>query len=206
MDFDPGTGVVNLTCTSNDVFVQKLDANGNFIWVKQLVGTDFKVPYSMTTDASGNIYTGGYFKGTVDFNPDRKLKYNLTSFGDYDIFVLKLTGNGVFGWAKQVGGTGQDLCYSLALDPSGYLYTTGQFYGTADFNPGTGIYNLTSFGGNDAYVLKLDLSGNFVWAKQYGGTSYDSGGDIVLDGEGYFYVSGYFYGTTILIQAQAHIT
>jgi hypothetical protein len=195
VDFDPGPGVVNLTCTSNDVFVQKLDANGNFMWVKQLVGTDYKFPYCMATDVSGNIYTCGYFMGTVDFNPDRKLKYNLTSFGDYDIFVLKLTGNGDFGYAKQIGGTGQDLCYSIDLDPAGYLYTTGQFNGTADFNPGTGTYNLTSFGGNDAYVLKLGLSGNFVWVKQIGGPSYDSGCDIVLDDEGNFYVSGFFYAT-----------
>lgn len=196
VDFDPGPGVVNLTCTSYDVFVQKLDANGNFMWVKQIVGTEFKIAYSMTTDASGNIYAGGYFKGTVDFNPDKKLKYKLTSFGDYDVFILKLTGNGAFGYAKQIGGTSQDLCYSIALDPSGYLYATGLFYGTADFNPGTGTYNMTSFGGNDAYVLKLDLSGNFIWANQIGGTSYDSAGDIILDGEGYYYVSGYFYSTT----------
>jgi hypothetical protein len=196
VDFDPGPGVVNLTCTSYDVFVQKLDANGNFMWVKQIVGTEFKIAYSMTTDAGGNIYAGGYFKGTVDFNPDKELKYNLTSFGDYDVFILKLTGNGAFGYAKKIGGTSQDLCYSIALDPSGYLYATGQFYGTADFNPGTGTYNMTSFGGNDAYVLKLDLSGNFIWANQIGGASYDSAGDIILDGEGYYYVSGYFYSTT----------
>jgi hypothetical protein len=195
VDFDPGPGVVNLTCTSNDIFIQKLDQNGNFIWVKQIIGTDYKYPYSMVTDAGGNLYTCGYFKGTVDFNPDRKLKNNLTSYGDYDIFVLKLTGNGDFGYAKQIGGTGQDISYSIALDPAGYLYTTGQFYGTADFDPGTGTSNLTSFGGNDAYVLKLDLSGNFVWVKQIGGLSYQSGGDIILDGDGYFYVSGYFYST-----------
>lgn len=195
VDFDPGPGTFNLYCTSNDIFVQKLDVNGNFIWAKQLVGTMFKVPYSMTTDASGNIYTCGYFKGTVDFNPDNKAKYNLTSYGDYDAFVLKLSGNGTFIWAKQIGGTGQDLSYSIALDPAGNLYTTGQFQGTADFNPGSGIYNLTSFGGVDAYVLKLDISGNFVWAKQIGGPSNDSGGEIVFDDEGTFFVSGWFYGT-----------
>ncbi|MCK7580938.1 MAG: hypothetical protein MZV65_38560 [Chromatiales bacterium] len=82
---------------------------------------NYKFPYSMATDASGNIYTCGYFKGTVDFNPDRKLKYNLTSYGDYDVFVMKLTGNGAFTWAKQIGGTGQDLGYSIALDPAGNL-------------------------------------------------------------------------------------
>jgi len=195
VDFDPGPGVVNLTCTSYDMFIQKLDQNGNFLWVKQIIGTEYKFPYCMATDGSGNIYTCGYFKGTVDFNPDRKLKYNLTSFGDYDAYVLKLTGNGAFMWAKQIGGTGQDLAYSIALDPAGYLYTTGQFQSTADFNPGTGTYNLTSNGGNDAYILKLDLSGNFIWAEQIGGPAYDSGFDMALDNEGNLYVSGCFYAT-----------
>ncbi|MCK9400048.1 MAG: SBBP repeat-containing protein, partial [Bacteroidales bacterium] len=196
VDFDPGLGTYNLTCTSYDVFIQKLDANGNFIWAKQIIGTETKIAYSMATDVSGNIYASGYFKGTVDFNPDKRLKYNLTSYGDYDAFVLKLAGNGDFIWAKQIGGSEQDLSYSIALDPSGYLYATGHFYGTVDFNPGTGTYTMTSFGGNDAYVLKLDLSGNFVWAEQIGGASYDSAGDIIIDGEGNFYVSGYFYSTT----------
>jgi hypothetical protein len=195
VDFDPGPGVVNLTCTSNDGFVQKLDANGNFIWVKQIIGTDYKIPYSMATDASGNIYTSGYFKGTVDFNPDKKLKYNLTSFGDYDGFILKLTGNGNFVWAKQIGGTAQEGIYSLTLDPFGNLYTTGYFYGTADFNPGSGTFNMTPAGGDDAFILKLDLSGNFIWAKQLGGPSWDGGFEIATDIDGNVYVSGFFHST-----------
>jgi hypothetical protein len=196
VDFDPGPGTFNLTCTSNDVFIQKLDANGNFIWAKQIIGTEAKIAYSLATDASGNIYASGYFKGTVDFNPDSKLKYNLTSYGDYDAFVLKLNGNGAFVWAKQIGGTAQDLCYSIALDPSGFLYTTGYFSGTADFNPGTGTYNMTSAGSSDAYILKLDLNGNFIWAKQLGGPYVDCGDEIALDSNGNVYITGYFYSTS----------
>lgn len=195
VDFDPGPAVVNLTCTSNDGFVQKLDANGNFIWVKQLVGTDSKITYDVATDASGNIYTSGYFKGTVDFNPDKKLKYNLTSFGDYDAFILKLNGSGAFVWAKQIGGTAQVEILSLTLDPLGYLYATGYFYGTADFNPGSGTFNMTPVGGDDAFILKLDLSGNFIWAKQLGGPSWDGGQEISNDNDGNVYVSGFFHST-----------
>jgi hypothetical protein len=195
VDFDPGPGVVNLTCTSNDGFVQKLDANGNFIWAKQIIGTDYKIPYSMATDASGNIYTSGYFKGTVDFNPDKKLKYNLTSFGDYDGFIQKLNWNGDFVWAKQIGGIANDGIYSLTLDPLGNLYTTGYFYSTADFNPGSGTFNMTPFGGDDAFILKLDLSGSFIWAKQLGGPSWDGGQEISTDIDGNVYVAGFFHST-----------
>lgn len=195
VDFDPGPVVVNLTCTSNDIFVQKLDPNGNFMWIKQIIGTEFKNAYSLATDAGGNIYTTGFFKGTVDFNPDRKLKFNLTSFGDYDAFVLKLNGNGDFVWAKQIGGTASDLSYSIALDNNNNLYITGLFWGTADFNPGSGTFNMTPFGGDDAYLLKLTTAGEFVWAKQYGGPSWDGGFGVVLDGAGNSYVGGFFHST-----------
>ncbi len=49
-------------------------------------------------------------------------------------------------WIKQLGGTSADFGYSIAVDSAGNVYATGSFEGTADFDPGTGIYNLTSAG------------------------------------------------------------
>jgi len=72
-----------------------------------------------------------------------------------------------FAWAKKLGGSTNDQSYSIALDGSGDVYTTGFFSGTADFDPGPGTYTLTSVGGNaDIFISKLDALGNFVWAKQ----------------------------------------
>jgi hypothetical protein len=197
VDFDPGSGTFNLSATSGsgDVYIQKLDANGNFIWAKQLIGPEYKVGYSLESDANGDIYSCGFFKGTVDFNPDKKLKYNLTSYGDYDAFILKLSGSGNFTWAKQIGGSSQDLSYDLVRDPSGNILITGYFFQTADFNPGSGTYAMTSFGGNDAYILKLDPAGSFVWAKQLGGPSNDAGYGIESDIAGNVYVTGFCRAT-----------
>ena len=87
--------------------------------------------------------------------------------------------SGNFVWARRLGGTSDDQGFSIVVDGSGNVYTTGFFDGTADFDPGAGTFNLTSAGGQDVFVSKLDSSGNFVWARQLGGTSSDQGLSIV---------------------------
>lgn len=73
-----------------------------------------------------------------------------------------------FAWAKRIGSTSSEGSRSVAVDASGNSYITGYFAGTVDFDPGTGIFNLTSTGFEDIYVCKLDALGNFVWAKRMG--------------------------------------
>src|SRR5690606_1414173 len=116
---------------------------------------------------SGNVYTAGTFIGTADFDPGAGVYY-LSSEGDMDIFIQKLDTNGNFVWAKSMGGINWDYGYSVAVDVSGNVYTTGSFRETVDFDPGAGIYNLTSQGGTDIFIQKLDADGNFVWANRMG--------------------------------------
>jgi hypothetical protein len=198
IDFDPGSGTYNMASSggSYDIFIQKLDNYGNFIWAEPIAGASAESITAITTDGSGNIYTTGHFLGITDFNPDRKLKYQLTPVGEYDIFYQKLNANGSFVWAKQVGSPGIEYSYALNYNASGFLYSTGQFYATTDFNPGPGTFNLTPVGQCDLFVLKLDLNGSFQWAQQIGGPSWDSGGDIESDIDGNIYMTGYFYATT----------
>ncbi|MBT6372369.1 MAG: hypothetical protein HOJ86_06840, partial [Acidimicrobiaceae bacterium] len=127
-------------------------------------GTNADYGYSVAVDSSGNVYTTGYFNGTVDFDPGAGTA-NLTSNGYKDVFVSKLDSSGNYVWAKNFGGTGNDMGYSVAVDSSGNVYTTGYFTGTVDFDPGAGTTNLVPNGSSDAFVSKLDSSGDLVWAK-----------------------------------------
>jgi len=156
VDFDPGTVVSNLTSAGDlDVFVQKLDASGDLLWARSMGGTSEDIGSSVALDASGNVYTTGYFRGTADLDPGAGTN-NLASAGDRDIFIQKMDGSGNFVWAKAAGGTLFDSGSSIATDASGYVYTTGFYQGTVNFDPGTGTADLTSAGDRDAFVLKMD--------------------------------------------------
>ena len=195
VDFDPGAGTANLTSAGgSDIFIQKLDAAGNLLWIKQMGGTSNDEGYSIITDAGGNVYTTGWFKGTADFDPGAGIT-NLTSAGEEDIFILKLSPAGNLLWVKQMGGTYYDKGFSITTDAISNVYTTGYFCGTVDFDPGAGTANLTSANYQDIFIQKLDSAGNFLWAKKMGSTLDDEGNCITTDPSGNVYTTGYFYGT-----------
>ncbi|MBM4076589.1 MAG: hypothetical protein FJ267_13240, partial [Planctomycetes bacterium] len=150
---------------------------------------------SVAVDGSGNVYTTGDFSGMADFDPGVGT-LNLTSSGYRDVFVSKLSSSGDLLWAKAFGGINyDDTAVSVAVDGSGNVYTTGDFSGSADFDPGVGTLNLTSSGYSDGFVSKLSSSGDLLWAKRFGGTATVEGRSIAVDGSGNVYTTGYFQGT-----------
>ena len=99
-------------------------------------------------------------------------------------------------WAKRAGGTSSDSGAGIALDGAGNSYVTGAFIGSATFGPGeTNETTLTSAGDDDIFVAKYDASGDLVWAKRAGGTGFDAGIGIAVDGSGNSYVTGFFQGS-----------
>ena len=192
VDFDPGPGTFTLTSGgTQDIFISKLDASGNFVWAKQLGGIGWEEGHAITVDNKGHVYTTGSFLGRADFDPGPDT-FNLTSLPGIDIFISKLDTSGNFIWAKKMGGTLADAAHAIAVDSSGNVYTTGYFDGTADFDPGIDTFNLTVFGYSDIFISKLDASGHFVWAKQLGGTSGEVGHSIAIDRSDHVYTTGTF--------------
>ena len=195
VDFDPGAGTSSLTSAGgNDVFVSKLDSAGNFVWAVRFGSSGGEIAYGIAVDGSGNVYTTGYFSGTVDFDPGAGTS-NLTTGGGNDVFISKLTSSGNFVWAKSFGQLTNDIGFAIAVDGSGNVYSTGYFQYTVDFDPGVGTNNLTSAGAIDIYVSKLDASGSFLWAKSFGGTGNEVAYEIAFDGSGNVYSTGYFQNT-----------
>lgn len=163
-------------------------------WVKQLSGTSNEVGNDIAVDNLGNVYTTGYFSGTVDFDPGVG-NFDITSIG-IDVFVSKLDSDGNFIWAKSFGSVSANIGYSITVDDTGNVFTTGYMQGTVDFDPNGGVYNLTSVGLYDIFISKLDSNGNFIWAKNMGGDGITEGLSIALDDSGNVYTTGYYGGTT----------
>ena len=194
IDFDPGPGSFNLKSSKNnnrftqDIFVLKISASGNFLWAKKMGGSSSWVQgHSIVTDANDDVYINGSFSGSANFNPGSG-SFTLSSNGFRDIFVCKLNSVGNFMWAKQIGGKKRDISGSLKIDNSGNINFLAFFRDTVVLNPGPGTFNVTIKGNA---IVKLDSSGGFIWAKKIGAGSY-----MALDESGQFYVTGTFTATT----------
>lgn len=194
-DFDPNAGTADLVSVgASDIFISKLDASGNFQWAKSIGGSIADYSFGIAVDNAGNVYATGTFQNTADFDPNAGT-LNLTSTGLDDIFVIKLDDLGNLSWAKKMGGSSGDAAFEIAIDGSGNVYTTGYFQGTADFDPNGGTAILNSSGNWEIFVSKLDLSGNYVWAKRIGSGTNDNCNGITIDGLGNVCLIGWFQGT-----------
>lgn len=195
-DFDPGPGTSELTSAgSGDIFVSKLDVSGNFVWAKRMGGTTIDEARSIAVDALGNVYSTGDYYGLGDYDPGPGVFNLYISANDYNCYISKLDAAGDFVWAKQIGGNGDEFGFSIALDASNNVYTTGRFEGNVDFDPGPGIETISSTGGATVFISKLDTDGNYLWAGGFGGSLTDIGNNIAIDPFWNIYTTGIFSST-----------
>jgi hypothetical protein len=195
VDFDPGPGTTTLTeageLLSGDIAVWKFSPTGNLLWAVRAgdIGTDSAM--AVATDGSGNIFVTGSFAGTVDFDPGAGTDEVTRESGG--TFVWKLDADGGHEWVRTIAPmTGLDI----ATDSDGNVITVAYFSGTqGDFDPGAAEVTLTSNGGNDAYVWKLDPDGDLLWVKQAGGTGIDRASAVAVDDANAILVTGYFSST-----------
>jgi len=180
-------GDFTITSSGNDdIFVAKLDADGDWLWATQAGGSSSDIGPGIIVDANGDLYVTGSFAETAAFGD-----FTLTSSGDRDVFVAKLGTDGNWLWAEQAGGSDDDNGRGISVDADGNSYVSGMFEGTATF----GADELTSSGMNDVYVAKLGTDGNWQWVKQAGGSSSDVAHSISVDADGNLYVTGFFRET-----------
>jgi len=163
-------------------------------WARTWGGSDWDNGKGVAVDGSGNAYVAGYFMGTVDFDPGPGVA-NRASAGSSDIFISKFDSAGSFLWVVTWGGSESDGGTAVAVDSSGYVYVTGGFMGTVDFDPGVGVDERSSAGDYDVFLSKFDSSGGVIWAKTWGGVGRDESTGVAVDGFGDAYVSGFFFGT-----------
>ena len=179
-----------------DAFALKLNAEGEIVWYTNFGGSEDDYCYGITTDSQGNIFLAGSFKGTVDFDPSENEKFS-TAVGNFDMYISKFDASGNYLWTKTIGNTSVDEAKSICTDENDNIYITGRFLRTTDFDPGSGVAELSGANSTpDGFVLKLDNDGNYQWAHKIGSSSGLENGEVIVDGkDGSILVSGGFDST-----------
>ncbi|MCA6362494.1 MAG: T9SS type A sorting domain-containing protein [Bacteroidetes bacterium] len=196
VDFDPGPAVNALTAAgSSDAFVVVLNSMGNFVWAKTFGGSGFDQVNAVRSDAQGQIVAAGQFEDSVDFDPGAGTYYQ-TSAGRIDGFVLQLASNGAFNWAAALGGPEKDYVNDVAADAWGNVYLTGKIIGSADVDPGSGVYTLNdSLLSGGCMVVKLNESGSFAWGYLLANSAPVDGMAIEMGLDGALYLALNFFDT-----------
>ncbi len=150
LDFDLSpTQVYNLVLTNGNSFTAKYTNNGEFQWANtfrpidpNILGASFSLD-NFSVDTYGNSFISGSFRGIVDLDPSSGTS-TLDSNGDLSFFIRKLDPSGNFSYTFKLGtsetlGSRAPLCFGL----NNSFYTLGVFDRTIDFEPGTGVFNVT---------------------------------------------------------------
>ena len=194
MDFDPGEATHYLSSAGErDLYLLKLDPDGNFLWVKGLSNPNNIWVNDFYFDTAGDLIITGYFVGTLDFDPGPDV-FNQTADPAAN-FILKLDDDGNFKSVKIINSTEGIYPEFFLLNAAEETYLAGTFEGTVDFDPGVEVYELTSNGYRDIFVAKLDAAGNLLWAKGMGGELYEDVIAATLDPQGEVLLTGEFSGT-----------
>ncbi len=201
VDFDAGAGAVARTAVGPyDIALTKYAADGSFLWVFVIGGTDTDVPFNVKLAPDGGIYVTGFVTAGALCSG-----HVLPNAGGHDILLMRISAVGTCDWAIGVGGTGTDEGHDLAIDTNGDVLVTGSFSETVDFDPGPGTALLVSRGGTDGFVARYGSDGTFISVTQFGGVGDDAGNAIALRTDDDVVVAGTFsvtatFGSTLAPQ------
>ena len=174
-------------------------ANGqvpSWQWAASPAGTGEAETHAVAADASGNIYSTGWYYGTALTFGSTTLNFS----GDGDIYLVKYDSAGNVLWAWSAGGSGFDEPRSIAVDGNGNVYVTGVFDSPSLTIGSTTLINDDSTT-IDVFLAKFDSSGNVLWARREGGTDREFAESVSTDYTGNVYVTGSFEGATLTLDA-----
>ncbi len=195
MDADPGLSTHTLTADGAlDVFVIKLDANGDFVWARSMGGTGVTTGQSIAVDIEGvHVAIAGWFTLLTDLDPGLG-EFHRTAVGQTDGFLCQLDNAGNFMWGGAFGGTAEDIASDVEFDGANQLRVVGSFKQTVDFDIGSDPADVDLFtaAGDDMFLLTLSSLGDYVRNAQFGGLGVDGISALAIDADRNLYIAGTF--------------
>ena len=168
-----------------DIWLTKLDANGEMLWSKTIGGAENDYGTSIAATRDGNYIISGY-SGSNDGDVPGNL-------GLHDFYIAKITGEGNLIWSKNYGFNNHDHAHKIIQTKDGGFFVAG----FADFSgiEGTGEtgnngeghsmrFAAPQHGVGEYFGIKLDANGNFQWYRYFGGSLNDRINDVVEANDG----------------------
>ncbi|UYZ57663.1 T9SS type A sorting domain-containing protein [Hymenobacter latericus] len=167
----------------SDVWMVKLDANGNKLWDKRLggaaddyaygvvsLGTDFAIA-ALPFFPAGSTTLGGDVSGNTK--------------GEYDYWVARIDAQGNKVWDRLYGGSGNETAWALLATPDGGLLVSGNSSSPVSGDKSTADNN------KECWVIKLDAQGNKQWDRVYGTTLMERITTLQLNPRGGYLLGGW---------------
>lgn len=181
-------GDTTLISSETGNFIAKLDATGNYIWVRK-VGNDtwFHNRIAIAIDSQDNSHAVGRFQGSIPFGDTTLVSNGVNGY------ITKLDMSGQFIWARKMNGNYDNFVSveAIAIDAQGNSYIAGEFSGSSL----AGTIGLTVYGGDDVFIAKLNTLGVFEWVKSAGSNVSDELRGIAVDAQGNSYITGVYKNT-----------
>lgn len=195
MDVNLGSEELILTSAGNkDIFLIKYNNTGNLLWAKAIGGGAEDMSYALALNNNEDVFITGNFRASVDF--DTGIDEFILDAAIRDCFIAGYTkSSGDLIWAGKISGSSSEYGRFIDFDQDNSLYAGGFFASTIDADPGAGVFSLTSNGSNDAFILKLNETGDFQWAFSLGASGSDQITSIQINSNNELYLGGYFTGT-----------
>lgn len=152
-----------------DIFITKLDSNGNTLWFNQFKCTELSKVRNVVSDLNGNIIIIGWFRDTMLLSDKTKLvQVKQNSKRIYSQFIIKLDSIGNILWKNQIDCQYEDnSLYGICTDSLNNIYTSGYFSGDIALNDGSGLFRIVNCNAYDLLLCKLDKDGKYKWFKQF---------------------------------------
>lgn len=181
-------GLDTLTAVDDrDLFLVKMDPNGQTLWLKQIPGDRNDFAGSLAITADDDLYIGGTFHSWISFDTT-----TFHTVSQTDVFVAKYDVDGHLQWAKHGSGGNYDQINDLSVDMDGACYVVGEHFEDISFDS----FTLNAISSTEIFVVKYDPSGSVEWISQAQGASLDIGFAIATNAQKQSSITGYFKSTT----------
>ncbi len=184
--FSVDNRTVNSSTSSYDIFLAKIDTDGNLDWLKKAGSSNEDAAHGVCSDLNGNPSIVGYFSGLAYFDG------HSVNYSDYsDVFVAQYDSAGNNLWVRAGIGHQQDLGWGIANDSNGNIFATGMFRDNINFDGNI----INAVDDRDIFLISYSPNGDVRWLQQAGGQGIETGFSIAVANSGLVAVCGYYSHT-----------